>query len=96
MSQFYKKPYEEQLKLIISANLHDIGKLAVPNVVLDKPAKLTNDEFTVIKEHSYYTRVILQQVKGFEDITEWASNHHEKLDGKGYPYGLSDIKLDFD
>lgn len=95
MSQFYKKPYEEQLKLIISANLHDIGKLAVPNVVLDKPGKLTNDEFSVVKEHSYYTRVILQQVKGFEDITEWASNHHEKLDGKGYPYGLSDKKLDF-
>ncbi len=95
MADFYNLEKEEKMKLIIAADLHDIGKLAVPNDVLDKPDKLSNEEFKIIMKHPEYTRLALQEIKGFEDITEWASNHHEKLNGKGYPIGMTDKELDF-
>lgn len=95
MANYYKMDVDEKMKLIISTDLHDIGKLAVPNSILDSPNKLSDEEFNVIKKHPYYTRLALQEIKGFEDITEWASNHHEKLNGKGYPFGKVDKDLDF-
>jgi HD-GYP domain-containing protein (c-di-GMP phosphodiesterase class II) len=96
MASFYKLSDDKKLKLEIAADLHDIGKLAVPNTILDSPQKLTNDEFEIIKKHPYYTRIALTEIKGFEDITEWASNHHEKLNGKGYPFGKTAKDLDFE
>ena len=95
MADYYKLPLDETMKLVIAADLHDIGKLAVPNHILDSPNKLTADEFNIIKKHTYYTRLALQEIKGFEEITEWASNHHEKLNGKGYPYSKTYQELDF-
>lgn len=95
MADYYKMCREEKMKLIIAADLHDIGKLAVPNIILDSPSKLTAAEFEVVKKHSYYTRLALQEINGFKDITEWASNHHEKLNGQGYPFGKIAEKLDF-
>jgi len=95
MADYYKMDTNEKMKLIIAADLHDIGKLAVPNNILDSPNKLTNEEFEIIKKHSYFTRLALQEIKGFEDITEWASNHHEKLNGQGYPFGKVAKDLDF-
>lgn len=95
MADYYNLDEDEKMKLIIAADLHDIGKLAVPNSILDSPRKLNEREFTTIKEHSYYTRLSLEQISGFEDITEWASNHHEKLNGTGYPFGKTADKLDF-
>jgi HD-GYP domain-containing protein (c-di-GMP phosphodiesterase class II) len=95
MADYYKMNHDEKMKVIISADLHDIGKLAVPNSILDSPRKLTDEEFHIIKKHSYYTRLALQEIRGFEDITEWASNHHEKLNGKGYPFGKGEKDLDF-
>lgn len=95
MADFYGIKGDEKMKLVIAADLHDIGKLAVPNQILDSPRALTNQEFEIIKKHTYYTRMALQEIKGFEDITEWASNHHEKLNGMGYPYGFRARELDF-
>ena len=95
MCDFYKVTGDEKMKLIIAADLHDIGKLAVPNEILDSPKKLTKEEFEIIKKHPYYTRTTLESISGFEEITEWASNHHEKLNGKGYPLGLYADELDF-
>lgn len=95
MADFYNLEQEEKMKLIIVADLHDIGKLAVPNDILDKPDKLSDEEFSNIKKHPNYTRLALQEIKGFEDITEWASNHHEKLNGKGYPFSKNAEELDF-
>lgn len=74
--------------------MHDIGKMAIHNDVLEKPDKLTEKEFVYVQTHAWYTYVILSKIKGFEDITKWASHHHEKLNGKGYPFGLSAEKLD--
>jgi HD-GYP domain-containing protein (c-di-GMP phosphodiesterase class II) len=95
MADYYKMDFDEKMKVIIAADLHDIGKLAVPNDILDSPNKLTSEEFDIIKKHSYFTRLALQEIKGFEDITEWASNHHEKLNGQGYPFGKKAEELDF-
>jgi HD-GYP domain-containing protein (c-di-GMP phosphodiesterase class II) len=95
MADYYKMDFDEKMKVIIAADLHDIGKLAVPNDILDGPNKLTSEEFDIIKKHSYFTRLALQEIKGFEDITEWASNHHEKLNGQGYPFGKKAKELDF-
>ncbi|EOD00023.1 HD-GYP domain-containing protein [Caldisalinibacter kiritimatiensis] len=80
-------------KLEIAAYLHDLGKLVVPNEILEKPGKLSKEEFDIIKSHPYYTKIILKQVKGLEIIADWAGNHHEKLDGTGYPEKLTNNNL---
>ena len=93
--RYYEVDDTTYWKMRIAADLHDLGKLAVPNEILDKPAKLTSGEFAIIQSHPFYTRKALEMIEGFEDITEWASNHHEKLDGSGYPFGLEAPRLDF-
>jgi HD-GYP domain-containing protein (c-di-GMP phosphodiesterase class II) len=77
----------------ITGNLHDLGKLIVPNSILEKQDKLTAEEFSVMKQHSYFTYVVLSTVRGLEEIAESAAFHHEKLDGSGYPFHLTYRKL---
>ncbi len=72
-----------------AAMLHDLGKLAVSNQILDKPGKLDEAEWQAIKAHPLHSEEILQKVTVFRDIAPIAGAHHERLDGKGYPYGLS-------
>ena len=76
--------------------LHDIGKLGVPNTILDKPGKLEPDEWAAIKKHPYYSAQILGKIDGFSRISAIAGAHHERLDGKGYFQGLSAEQLDLD
>jgi HD-GYP domain-containing protein (c-di-GMP phosphodiesterase class II) len=71
-----------------AALLHDLGKLRVPNSILDKPGKLDADEWAVMKEHPGLTRAILNRVKQFRELAYVAGAHHEKLDGSGYPDNL--------
>lgn len=78
---------ESEVKLMEAAGLlHDLGKLVVPNAILEKPGPLTPAEFAVIKQHTYHTYFILSTIRGLELISEWAAYHHERLDGKGYPF----------
>lgn len=84
---------EEIFQLRIAALLHDLGKLAVPQRILDKPGKLTPLEFEWIKSHPYYTKFILSHVRGFEVIKEWAGNHHESVDGGGYPERREELSV---
>ena len=72
-----------------AALLHDLGKLSVSNAILEKPGKLTDEEWKSMKMHPVYTRVILERISGFKDLAFVAAAHHERLDGKGYPDGLS-------
>jgi HD-GYP domain-containing protein (c-di-GMP phosphodiesterase class II) len=77
----------EEVKLMKIAGLfHDLGKLSIPNDVLEKSGKLTEREFSIIKQHPYYTYRILEQIDGFSTVAEWAAFHHETLDGSGYPF----------
>ena len=73
--------------------LHDIGKLSVPNRVLDKPGKLTPREWEVVKLHPYYTYQILERVPVFGELAFDASAHHERLDGRGYYRNLPAAQL---
>ncbi|MBF0414578.1 MAG: HD domain-containing protein [Magnetococcales bacterium] len=94
MAEHFALDSESAFQLRIAASLHDVGKLAMPNAILDKPGRLTDDERRRMSEHTYYTRICLETIPGFEQITEWAANHHEKLTGKGYPLGLAADRLD--
>ncbi|OEH85679.1 phosphohydrolase [Desulfuribacillus stibiiarsenatis] len=82
-------------KMRIAGNLHDLGKLAIPKEILEKPDKLQVNEFNVIRSHTYHTYRVLDAIPGFREITEWAAYHHEKLDGTGYPFHIKgeDISL---
>ena len=81
-------------QLYCAGALHDIGKLMVDRGVLEKPGKLNQQEYQHIQSHAYETYRLLSMLKGMEDVTRWASNHHEKLNGKGYPFGVTGEELD--
>lgn len=78
------------------ALLHDVGKLGVSNAILDKPDKLNAQEWAAVQMHAAYTEEILSRIGAFEELAQVAGAHHERLDGKGYPKGLSaaDIALE--
>jgi HD-GYP domain-containing protein (c-di-GMP phosphodiesterase class II) len=73
--------------------LHDVGKLGVSNLILDKPAKLTPEEMVEMRKHTAWTFRILDQVAGFKNLASLAASHHERLDGKGYHLGLTAEQL---
>lgn len=77
---------ETRDKIEVAALLHDLGKLRVPDEILEKPEPLTPDERATIQRHSFETYQILRGITGLEDITLWAAYHHERLDGRGYPF----------
>lgn len=92
MTGFSKKECD---MLLIAGYLHDLGKLAIPNSLLEKPGTLTKEEFDLIRCHTFYTYQLLNTIEGFQTVNQWASYHHEKLDGSGYPFHLTgeDIPL---
>ncbi|MCL1808893.1 MAG: HD domain-containing protein [Clostridiales bacterium] len=78
---------ERECKLMkIAGYLHDIGKLAISNDILEKNGALNHEEFNEMRKHPYFTYAILNRIKGFEQIAMWAASHHERLDGNGYPF----------
>lgn len=96
MARHYGWDEDKVQRYYVAGAFHDIGKLIISNDILEKPGRLTSDEFEIMQNHASQTYRILHQIHGFEDITEWASNHHEKLDGSGYPRGLSADQLSFE
>ena len=82
-------PPERVLFIRHAALLHDLGKMAVSNAILEKPGKPDEAEWQAIRSHPLHTWNILQSVKGFEELSETAASHHEKLNGKGYHRGLT-------
>ncbi len=79
---------EEVQNIHYIALLHDIGKIGVPDSVLNKPFKLTNVEFELIKNHTVMGAEILKDIKMFPNVSVGAKYHHERFDGRGYPSGL--------
>ncbi len=86
-------PEESLRDLRRAGRLHDIGKLAISNLILDKPGKLTEEEFAAVKRHPLVTEQILRRVTRFADIANIAAAHHEKLDGSGYHRGVHGDEL---
>ena len=92
LGKYFNLSENEYYNLKIGSLLHDIGKIAIPNEILKKEGPLTKAEFEIMKQHAVYTYEILSNLK-HKHILNIASNHHEKLNGKGYPRGLSDLTL---
>ena len=85
LGELHELPEDRCDMLEVAGLLHDIGKLRVPDDILEKPGKLTANEYAIMKRHSFDSYDILCRIKGFEEIALWAGDHHENLNGKGYP-----------
>jgi HD-GYP domain-containing protein (c-di-GMP phosphodiesterase class II) len=96
IADYYHFDLEKKASFYLAATLHDIGKLAVDINILEKPGRLTSAEFSAIQEHAWHSYRLLHDVDGFQKMNSWASYHHEKLDGSGYPFGLTEIDLGFE
>lgn len=80
-------------RLEVTGLLHDLGKLRIPDGILDKPEDLNSVERALMRRHSFETYQILQQINGLEDIARWAGLHHEFPNGQGYPFARRDSEI---
>ena len=94
MAHYYHWDAVTAEQIYFAGALHDIGKLMVDRDILEKPGKLDQKEYQHIQSHAYETFRLLSKLEGLGPITYWASQHHEKLNGAGYPLGLSSEQLD--
>lgn len=83
-------------KIEIAGLLHDLGKLRIPDELLEKPSKLDADERQTMNTHAFETYLILRNISGFDDITRWAAYHHEEPDGSGYPFHVMEKDMPFE
>ena len=79
--------------VLLGALLHDIGKIGIPDCILLKPSGLTSEEYDAIKRHPILGAEIVSACHGFEDLVPGVLYHHERCDGKGYPFGLDRSRL---
>jgi HD-GYP domain-containing protein (c-di-GMP phosphodiesterase class II) len=86
-------PLARRRWLYRAALLHDIGKLGVSNTILDKPGKLDELEWEIMRTHASHTQAILGRIGVLADMAPVAAAHHERLDGKGYPLGLAEQEI---
>ena len=82
-------PLEEQIRINLGAHLHDIGKVGIPDAILNKVGPLDDKEFALIKQHTLTGYKIIKKVRSFSEISDIILYHHERVDGLGYPEGLS-------
>lgn len=95
LSKFMGFQVRDSRLIRVAGYLHDLGKLAISPNVLEKPSALARSERDIILKHAFYTYRTLETVRGFDTINEWASFHHERPDGRGYPFrlGKDDLPL---
>lgn len=93
LSRVLNLPQIEIEKIKIAALLHDVGKIGIPNEVLNKPTSLTSEEYELVKKHPEDTKRILDKITGLSDVVTLAYMHHEHYDGSGYPQGLKGEKI---
>ncbi len=79
--------------LELAGMYHDIGKISIPDAILNKPAKLTKEEYDIIKTHTMVGYQILKAADEYSGLAEYALSHHERWDGKGYPKGLMGTEI---
>jgi putative nucleotidyltransferase with HDIG domain len=84
---------EERQMLVTAGYLHDLGKLAVPRELIEKKGPLTLAETSLLKRHSFYSYWILRRIGGLEKVADWAACHHERINGKGYPFHYKGERL---
>jgi HD-GYP domain-containing protein (c-di-GMP phosphodiesterase class II) len=85
---------EEALQdLEVTALLHDIGKVGIPDAILRKPDRLNEDEYALMKKHPEYGWAVLRMLPGFDRAALYTLHHHEAMDGRGYPAGLKGTEI---
>lgn len=87
---------EESYNLCYAGALHDFGLMYVPNTILEKPSKLSDEEYQQMTSHVTYIDSLLDGIQGLETVRSLCASHHERIDGSGYPYHLSGEKLSRD
>jgi len=93
-SKSMKIDRETMHHVMVGALLHDIGKIMVPDNILHKPGKLDDDEFARMKQHVVFSRELLKKTPGIHQLTvDVAAQHHERIDGSGYPEGLKGCNI---
>jgi HD-GYP domain-containing protein (c-di-GMP phosphodiesterase class II) len=93
MARELEMPTETIHHITIGGLLHDVGKIGVPDAILSKPARLTDDEYEQMKEHPSIGANIMGQVRMLNEEIPALEQHHERLDGNGYPNGLRDVDI---
>ena len=93
-ARWLKMSDEETRLATVCGLLHDIGKISIPDIIIKKPAKLTQDEFAIVKKHALEGYNILRRFDISEHIMNAALMHHERCDGSGYPFGIRNAKID--
>jgi HD-GYP domain-containing protein (c-di-GMP phosphodiesterase class II) len=83
----------EILELEFAGLIHDIGKITIPDSILKKPGKLTEDEWTIMKTHTTHGYQILRSADKYSKLADYALTHHERWDGKGYPKGIKEEEI---
>ena len=84
---------EKKREIRVAGLLHDIGKIAISNEIIEKNGDLSVAERINIQTHAYFTDLILKNISGLDEIAEWASHHHENHDGSGYPENLTEKNI---
>lgn len=95
MAKYFNLPIEEIGKLELAGLLHDIGMIGVPEDILNKTSELSPEEFEIIKKHVEHGVKILEDIKQLKEVVEIIKYHHERYDGKGYPYGITNEQIPF-
>lgn len=96
LAELFVLPQKSCEDIELAALLHDLGKLKVDDAILDKPAKLNEEEILKMNRHGFDSDIVLRRIKGFRHIAHLASLHHETLDAKGYPYALPKTEIPFE
>ena len=86
---------DDLMLLGIAGCLHDVGKIKIPKEILCKPAKLTADEYNIVKQHALYSAIWVNENYGSNKLARVVASHHEKVDGTGYPFGLKGKEIPF-
>ena len=89
LCDFYKFVHKDKLTFMIAASVQNIGKLFIPKTIIEKNQTLNEEEYEIIKSYPYFTKKILLNIMGFNDICSWASKVQETINATGYPYSLS-------
>ncbi|MCR4435156.1 MAG: HD domain-containing protein [Clostridiales bacterium] len=93
LSRLFGFDGEQCFFISVAGKFHDLGKLCIPESILEKPGELDYNERCIIKQHAYYSYHILDRVAEFQGIKKWAAYHHENLDGTGYPFSLKEDQI---
>jgi HD-GYP domain-containing protein (c-di-GMP phosphodiesterase class II) len=96
IGSLFQLPEETCEMLELVGLLHDIGKLRVPDYLLEKPGILNEEEILIMRRHSFDTYSVLKNIRGLERVSLWALQHHERMDGTGYPFQLKGADLSFE